>query len=277
MTRKVYFETHPDDLFLSMALSAYDALVLGMEVHVVAMTHGAVSAESIRLDGAVACNWCGYKHNPELEGYTVPTLEEIGQLRLAEARATLNQMCANAGAGSVTYHCADGTDPDEPPMFLDSQGGTPEGDALALARVKYFVDKFTNTFFYTMSYVDKHPTHATCGKALKTLRESNELSTWSGGLTYAQALVNSRFFISRLYWLDPSIVIDGVAQVPGLSWYNAGDRYTANCAALRKNCQRQYQAFNPSLGAFAIGYHQVVNQFLSNFAEGVSIGNKMHA
>jgi LmbE family N-acetylglucosaminyl deacetylase len=276
VTRKVLIEPHPDDNMLSMGLATYDAAVLGYEVHIVAMTNGKITPQSIKLDGSGICNWCNYVHQPALEGYMVPTSDQMAQLRLEEGRNTAIQLAAAAGNGSITYH--DGTMDDDPlPLDADFGYNSPTAVADAQEIIKHYVDKWSNTFFYTMSYKDKHADHAACGQALKNLRESNEVCTWGGGLTYAQALVNSRFFISRLYWNDPTIVLNGVPQVPGLAWYNAGDRYDADCAALRRVGQRIYSAWDPSKGSFGIGFHQVVNQFLNNFGTGVSIGNKMHA
>lgn len=288
MTRIVFFGPHPDDETLSAGLAMVSYLAGGCDVHVVGMSRGAVTAASVKLDGSGVCGYDNYTHNPVGEHYAVPTSDQIGTIRVNEAKSATGAMAtitpsAGVSAGVMTYHEGHPTTGFLPDLYgstgtntIPGLTCTADGVALAQTLIKNYVDNYSNTFFFTMSPTDDHPDHAACGQALRNLKNDNvNICPGSGGLTYAQALVNSRFFVSRLYW-DYSKNPDVAAQ-PDLQWFNAGTRKTDCDNTLRNQVIRCYSAWNPAEGSFGIGYHQVVNQFLANFGPGVSIGNLWHA
>lgn len=272
MTRVFFFEPHPDDATLSAGLALTSYLAGGCDVHVVGMSRGAVTPSSVKLDGSGICGYDGYTHNAAREGYAVPTADEIGTARVREARSALGAMATvspspGAPQGTVTYH-EGGPDGFLPDGFGGTYGQPPTADGIAAAKsvIQWYVENYTNTFFFTMSPTDNHPDHAACGQALRDLKNDE---------THGPALVNARFFVSKLYW-DYDLNPDVAAQ-PGLAWVNAGPRKADCDAVLRNRVIRCFSAWNPAEGSFGIGYHQVVNQFANCFGTSVNIANLWHA
>lgn len=277
MTRIVFFEPHPDDATLQAGLALTSYLAGGCEVHVVGMSRGAVTPASVKLDGSSVCGYDGYTHNPTSEMYTVPTTDQIGAARVAEAKSAAGAMATIAPSpgvsqGTVTYHEGG------PGGFLAEEFGstgttaipgltcTAEGVAAAKTIIQWYIENYTNTFFFAMSPTDNHPDHAACGQALRDLKND---------AIHGPSLVNSRFFVSKLYW-DYAANPD-VASQSGLAWFNAGPRKADCDAVLRNRVIRCFSAWNPNGGSFGIGYHQVVNQFANCFGPNIIIGNLWHA
>ena len=284
MTRIVFFEPHPDDATLSAGLALTTYLAGGADVHVVGMSRGSVTPASIKLDGAAVCGYDGYLHNPSQEQYVVPTQDRIGAARASEGKSAAGAMSTISPSpgvvtpGTMTYHEGiDGVG------YIDdlygSSGGTAisglsctvEGVAAAKTVIQTYVENYTNTFFYAMSPTDDHPDHAACGQALRDLKNDT---------THGPQLVNARFFVSKLYWAGvggvPPYPTDVLAQ-PDLSWFNAGTRKADYDALLRSRVIRCFSAWNPNAGTFAVGYHQVVNQFINCFGPSATIANLWHA
>lgn len=293
MAHYMFFEPHPDDATLSMGLAITTFTAGGGDTHVVGMSKGAVTPASIKLDGGAVCGYDGYTHNPTQEFYTVPTQDQIGDLRVSEGKSAAGAMAMIAPspgvspAGTVTYHEGiDGTG-----YLADLYGSqgtttipglacTQEGVDAAQAVIKWYVDNYSNTYFYAMSPTDDHPDHAACGQALRNLKNDTVNICPSSGLTYAATLANARFFVSKLYWAGPGgspPYPTDVAAQPDLQWFSAGSRKADYDAHLRNHVIRCFSAWDPNGGSFAIGYHQVVNQFLTCFGPTVTIANLWHA
>lgn len=283
MARVFFYSPHPDDEVLSMGLAMIYYIAAGCEVHLVSMNNGGALGVANTLNGVSSCSTPAdhpYTHSPAREGFTPLTVPDVSAARILEARGALGAMAmispTTAGVpGSVTHHIAG-----LPDAYGANGSGsstapvTPEGIAAAKGVIKQFIDDYPNSFHYTMSESDHHPDHSACGYALRELKNDPAYST---------ALVNARFFVSRLYWatsqpngLYPPEVLAAAAGT--LAWFNySGARKAEYDAWLRTQIMAVYKAFNPAAGSYALGYHQVPGQFASCIGPTASIANLWHA
>lgn len=287
MPKVFLFAPHPDDETLSMGLAATARIAAGYEVHLVSMNRGGALGVANTLNGGpaggppAACTLAEhpYIHNPAREGYAPFTVPMIGDARIKEARSSLGAMAMlppTGTPGTIFHH--DANLPDfygNPGSTSSTAPVTPEGIAAAKVVIKQYVDAYPNSFFYTMSQTDNHPDHAACGYALRELKNDDVNIIPGTAVTYHDALVNARFFVSRLYW-DYTANPDVAAQ-HDLKWFDAGPRKAEYDALLKGRVINTYKAWNPASGAYAVGYHQVAGQFLANFGPSVSVGNLWHA
>lgn len=273
---------HPDDELLTMwAYIHY--LASGYDVHIVFLTRGEVTAASLRLDpdpahyaGGVQlpCLGHGYLHNPAKEQFMLPTVEEIGLARLAEG-------IASAGAMAM---CPP-TNPAEPGFLFTHDenlgtaygcGGcassmapyTPEGVALAEAVIRRLNSDYPGSLFWTHSPTDAHPDHAAAGVALRNCKNDPVIGP---------GLVNSRFFVSKLYW-STAAGQPGSRLAEPCAWYpntypnNFSDealnftRRAEYTAWIKAQVIPTYTAWLPTAKAFAIGAkHSTPSQFANCF------------
>lgn len=296
MTRVFFYSPHPDDETLSMGLAMVYYLANGVETHLVSMNSGGAIGVANTLNGATGCSVPvdhPYTHSPEREGYPALSVEDIGNARITEARSVLGAMAMVppfTSRGAVYHHIAG---------LPDEFGGpahnppTVEGVAAAKEVIKSYVDNYPNSFHFTMSDAEAlegmaadggpgHPDHAACGLALRELKQSTDIAPGMGGITYAEALVNARFFVSRLYWAtsQPNLLYPPpLLDVAGgsLSWFNVGTQYATLTNWLRNQVIKPYRAWNPTAGTYGVAWHQVPSQFNSNFGTGASIANLWHA
>lgn len=273
-----FYEPHPDDGVLSKGLALEHFYASGYRVHLVTMNSGGAIGVANTLNGTGPCSIPAdhpYTHSPAREGYAPLTVADVAAARFKESRSALGAiaMLSSVTPGTVTHHAGNLPDGFGSGQTSDSTAPpTPEGIALAKAVIKSYVDAYPGSLHYTMSASDAHPDHAACGHALRELK--NEDST----------LVNSRFFVSRLYWNTGSGYPPAVlAEADGtLQWYGTGSsafaaRKSEYDAWLRTKVIVPYRAWNPAAGAFGIGYHQVPGQFANNFNPGVTVANLWHA
>jgi LmbE family N-acetylglucosaminyl deacetylase len=271
-TEVFIYPPHPDDLELTLILMALWHIACGYPVHVVNMTRGEVTPESIRLGDGRVCYWHGYVHDPVRENFTVPTTEQIGEIRLAEQATSLRALGmfpTNAGTprNTVTQHSAD------LPTGFGGSGGVASAAGIATAQnvIQGYVDQYPDSLHFTMSPTDDHPDHAATGQALRNIIAAN------GGQN--GPLSNSRFGVSRLYW-DYNDNPDVLAQ-PGKQWYGSNNaaflaRKPEMDRFIREVIVPIWTSWCPEKDIISVGYHQVINQFKANFAPGVSIGNLTH-
>lgn len=264
MTAVVLYAPHPDDETLSMGLAMVHYLAAGWDVHLVSMTRGEAGGPIGSFNGNNACNWSNHPwtHNPSQEGYAPITSDSLGAARLLEARSALGAAATVTPNSGVT---ATGT-------VYHHEGGLPDGFgttsptavADAQAVIHNFVAQFPGAHHRTMSPTDDHPDHAACGQALR-----NEQAVNSN-------VGDAMFFVSRLYWGNPigNYPADVAAENPG--WFPTTSRYSEFCAILRNRVAPVFSQWNPAGGSFAIGYHQVAQQFLNNFGPNASIANLWH-
>lgn len=296
--RAFFYSPHPDDETLSMGLAMVQYLSTGVETHLVSMNSGGAIGVANTLNGVTACSVPGdhpYTHAPAREGYAPLTVEDTADARILEARGALGAMAmippTPPSARGAVYHHVAGL----PDGFGGSAHSPPTADGIAQAKtvIKSYIDSYPNSFHYTMSDAEAlvgmasdggpgHPDHAACGVALRQMKQSNDLAPGMGGSTYAQVLVNARFFVSRLYWAisqpdgqypDPLLDVAGGT----LSWFNSGSRYNEYCAWLRNQVVKPYKAWQPAAGTYGLGWHQVPSQFNANFGSSASIANLWHA
>lgn len=295
MGRVFFYSPHPDDETLSMGLAMLHYIAAGYDVHLVSVTTGDAIGVANTLNGkkadgtVISCTSPDhpYIHSPEREGYIPLTTDAIGAARIAEARSTLGAMAMvppviPGTTGTVTHHIAGLHDGFGAPGQTSSTAPvTAEGIAAAKDVIKYYVDTYSNSFHFTMSQTDDHHDHAACGYALRELKDDDTNKVPWADITYADALVNARFFVSRLYWAisqpDGKYPAD-VAAMPGLAWFNYyGSRYQVYVDWLRNQVIKPYRAWDPAAGAYGVGYHQVASQFNNNFGPSANVANLWHA
>lgn len=295
MTRVFFYSPHPDDEVLSMGLAMLHYIANGCDVHLVSMTNGDAIGIANTLNGSangtpIVCTNATdhpYIHNPAREGYPPFTQEMVGQARALEARSAFGAMAmvplvAGATAGTVTHHVEALHDGFGAPGAASSTAPvTTDGINAAYDVIKRYVDNYPNSFHFTMSQTDDHHDHAACGFALRELMDDTTNKVPWGDITYHDALINARFFVSRLYWAisqpDGKYPAD-VASMPGLAWFNYyGSNYSRYCDWMRNQVIKTYRAWDPAAGAYAVGYHSVISQFNNNFGSGVSVANLWHA
>lgn len=226
------------------------------------------------------CPVHGYTHDPDLEFYSgapVLELDEIRDSRLKESVSALGAIAtipAVGTPGEVRYETAG---------LPDSFGSMPDAVDQAEAIMRDVCARYPNSFLYTMSESDAHPDHAACGKALKRMRASADLGP---------ALVNSRYFVSKLYWKEnnngvyPPAVLAAAANGPGtppastLAWYNSAQclagTYAELCGHMRNRVIKPFGAWSPADGVYGVGRHSVNDQFEDCFGVNEAIQCLMH-
>lgn len=289
---RIYFVPHCDDFELQMALHGADMRARGENILVVFMNLSGNTGARAKLNGVNStpafsgCSYHGYTHNPDLEFYAgapVLELEEIREARLREAVSALGGLATiptlpGVTPGEVRYESAG---------LPDSFGSMPDGVDQAEAIMRDVYTRYPNSFLYTMSKSDAHDDHRACGLSLERMRASADLGP---------ALVNSRYFVSKLYWKEnqangdypPAVYAAsriGNTNTYSLEWYNSADvqknlsnvsRYDELCNIIRKRMITPYAAWSPADGVYAIGRHSVNDQFENCFGTGVLIQNLMH-
>ena len=293
--RLIVLPAHPDDEILTMWPYIH-YLASGYDTHIVFLTRGEVTAASLRLDpdpshysGGVqpVCQWTdhAYKHNPTQELYPLPTVEEIGLARLHEGMSAAGAMAMipptnPAEPGYIfthdenlgtAYGCSGCGSSVAPP----TAGGIAAADEV----IRRYIEEYPNSIFWTHSPTDAHPDHAAAGIALRNLKGTPHLAT-SDPLyippdpTYGPALVNARFFVSKLYWSTPTGQV-GCRLGEPCAWYP--NNYPDNTAVLARRAEytawiktkvlKAYTCWDPVSGSFAIGGgHSTPSQFANCFA-----------
>lgn len=274
MGRVFMYSPHPDDETLSMGLAMLHYIANGYDVHLVSMTSGGALGIANTLNGTGPCTSPAdhpYTHSAAREGYATHTVETVAAGRIAEARSALGTMAmvppvAGVTPGTVTHHAVGLLDGfGAPGQGSSTAPVTPEGIAAAKTVIKQFVDDYPNSFHYTMSQTDDHHDHAACGFALRQLKDDTTNKVPWADITYAQALGNARFFVSKLYWENDYAKGADVKTMPGLAWFNYyGANYDRYCDWMLKVI-KAYRAWNPAGGSYAMGYHSVASQFANCF------------
>lgn len=290
VAQRVVISPHIDDDTITMALPLTNWAGRGDNIHVAFMNRGGTATVRPYINGTSGCNCHPWKHNPVREGYEpLLTTEQVGEARLLEAKSMMSALSTvptltGVPQGNLTW--SEGG-------LVDNFGGTTlppleSGIDAAEQAIRLLVERFPNAFFYTMSEGDASPDHRACGIALRRLMNSDDIVPGTTK-TYAQLLVNARFFVSRLYWPAsnggsyPQAVLDaaGVDEngVSRLAWYNSatvGSRFDEYCGYIRTRLVPAYTSWLPAQGVFGIGNHSVHAQFASNFGTGVSIATVWH-
>lgn len=307
--RLIVIPAHPDDETLTMwALGHYAAC--GYETHVVFATRGDVTPASLRLDpdpahytppGQPVCQWAdhNYHHDPAAEGFTLPTQEEIGLARLHEGMSAVGAWSTIAPVsgfetGEIITHdenlggqygcdfCGSSTAP-------ATETAIAKADALLLS----YIEQYPGSIFWTHSPTDPHPDHRALGVALRRRKGTPHLLPSAPNYiapdpVYGAALLNAKFFVSRLWW-DVPLGSLGSRMGEQCAWYpnaypnNFSDaalnftRRAEYAAHLRTKVLKAYTAWNPVGGSFAIGGgHSTPSQFANNYGPGVTLAALWH-
>jgi LmbE family N-acetylglucosaminyl deacetylase len=220
--RLVVVFAHPDDAEYTMwPYGHYGAS--GYDVEYVAATRGEVTATSLRLDGGVGGAMpCldpqhPYVHNHVQEQFELPTVEQIGLARLAEcysAAGAFGMVAPTIPTDPGFIHCHEknlGTAYGSSGSGSSTAPTTQEGVDKAEVVFRDLIEEFPNSIFWTHSPTDRHPDHAALGKALRKLKGTPIYNgagvpfTYTGGdPILSPLLVNSFFWVSKLYWSVPA-------------------------------------------------------------------------
>lgn len=289
MKRLIVLVPHPDDEVLSM-WPAMHYLASGYDVHFVYITRGDVTAASLKLDGSGVCASHGYTHNPAMEGYAVPTQEQIGLSRLHEGMSAVGAMwriprTITGDVGDVFTH-----DKNLGSQFGSGFAGSstapvvPEAVDAVEQIIRDLIAEFPSSLFWSMSPTDDHCDHAAIGQALRRLKgtpvyQGSGVFTYTGGdPILGPLLAGSRFWASKLYWgtatspRPADLLAEKCAWWPNSYPGNVSDaslnftRRSEYTAWLRDEVVPMYTAWQPAQGAFGIGgLHSTPSQFANCF------------
>jgi LmbE family N-acetylglucosaminyl deacetylase len=230
-----FYSPHPDDETLSFGVMAAELVANGYEVNFVLLSQG-VTTKAIDIVNGNADSFLngakGFKgrHKVTTEGYVAITPAEVGAARVNEFRAAAGLL----GADPSRVHVAntfDGID-----YSLENISKT----------IAAHVAAHPHALHITMSTIDSHPQHRIAGEALRQIAVDSNVktayvvsrTTWKKFLTrYAQ----SNTGLPTPNWIKPSSAVSDVAV----------------------NATLPYSAWNPIVGAYAIGYTSVSGQFES--------------
>jgi LmbE family N-acetylglucosaminyl deacetylase len=283
---RIYFAPHCDDEQLTMGFHMADMRKRGENILVVFMNLSGNTGARAKLNGVNStppysgCPVHGYTHNPDIEFYDgapVLELDEIRDSRLKESVSALGAIAtiptiSGVTPGAVAYETAG---------LPDSFGNLPDAADMAEAIMRDVYTRYPNSFLYTTSEGDAHPDHAACGRALKAMRASADLGP---------ELINSRFFVSKLYWKEnnnnaypPAILAASTppgSTVSTLAWYNSAScvagTYTELSNIMRNRVIKPFSAWSPADGVYGVGGHSVPDQWADCFGTGVNIQCLMH-
>ena len=230
----VFYAPHPDDELLSFGVIASEYIALGYEVIYVLLTSGSTSVAIKLINGELPSPGNGtrfvYKgtHNPATAGYAPLSLADVGRARVAEFKSSAGEM-------SVT--------PDHIYTFdLLKENELPVNDVLSVMRD--MAARYPQAIHWTMSTIDIHPHHRAAGEALRLLAAESSIQT---GYTISRTTWNAlssqmekpAISLPMTYFFKPSI--DRMQRV--------------------RNAALPYNAWNPQVGSYAIGYSSVPRQF----------------
>lgn len=268
---------HADDELLSFGYGLTYYARAGFNIHALLMSRGPVTAASLKLDGSAPCNWHPYTHEPQFEGYDLPTLDDIGAARWNEFKASVYAMTriapAQAGVTGEAYFYEGGLGTNYGCNGCGSSTAPVTRQAVDAARAvlePWVLSLPPNTHIRTMSPTDDHPDHAAVGIAAYEMSQDPAWSSRMGDLMFA---------VSRLYW-GPPRPADVLAEP--CSWFPAdtglgpnNSIYNAIVAHLRTVVVPSYGAWCPP-GSWAVGQHSTASQFNSNFGPSASVSNLWH-
>jgi LmbE family N-acetylglucosaminyl deacetylase len=170
----VFFVPHQDDETLSMSVDILRHIAAGRDTHVVLMTDGGNTGARWAINGynsdtntPVSSSWWGSRHDPNIEGYSPLTWNDVYNARDNEFRSAV-------GALGV------------PPSNVHLIRTTNRTVAGFKAEMQNIIAQFpSGTDYKTMSPIDTHAEHRVIAQALWELWNDGEVS-------------GVRFWLSRL-------------------------------------------------------------------------------
>lgn len=217
----IFYVPHADDESLSMGLDVANHLAAGRHVLLVLMTRGCSDYALGQINGQD--DTYGYVHDPARESYHLGralTKAELGQARINEFIAAAGQL--NRSTGRLRVRGAD---------FPD---GTLTQAQAQQVMLDIDADLGGAGSHKAMTWTDPAPDHANCGKALRALKASGDIT-------------DARYYVSNTYLQQ--------ARDAGMNPL-AVAAPAASVAAVRA-ALRCYDAWNPAVGAYAFGRHSV--------------------
>ena len=271
---------HADDETLSAGYGLTWYARAGFNVHALLMSRGPVTAGSLKLDGSQPCGFHGYTHEPQQEGYELPTADDIGAARWAEFKAAVYAMTriapATAGVtgGTFFYEGGLGTNYGCGGCASSTAPVTRTAVNQARAVLEPWVDSLPpNTHIRTMSPTDDHTDHAAVGIAAYEM--------WSDP-AWNDKMGDLMFFVSRLYWGSATsprpVDVNGepCTWFPNDTGFGPNNSvYNAIVDHLRTVVAPSYGQWSPP-GAWGVGKHSTLNQFNANFGPSASVSNLWH-
>jgi LmbE family N-acetylglucosaminyl deacetylase len=224
----IFVVPHPDDETLGAGATIADYVAAGAEVHVLLLTRGTMSAVLDQLNGTTETGswWGGVTHDPALEGYRPLTRTKLGDARYSEFVSALGAL----GVGPDRIHEAS----------FQSQALTVNDVKAAIRKVSTKVS--AEVGLWAPSYVvDNHTDHVASGNAVRELCVEDPAT-----------FQDPYYYVLPAYWTDSRL------SATGHMWDLPGNVITS--ARVRNAC-KAYSAWQPTSGAFAIGYHSVASMF----------------
>jgi len=226
----LFVAAHPDDETLAMGVAIAEHVAAGQDVHILWLTDGEASSALAALNGAATSAWWPVRHDPTGEGYLPLTAATMSAARVREASTAV--ACLSAGmAGSLTVHRA----------HLPDGGVTAGAASAAILTVADTIAPNSPVRLKTHTWrsdLDGHPDHLAAGQAVLALGAADPV----------------RFGDRRYYLLPRSTVPAGITT----------DSPTD--AAIRNrvlNGLRSYEAWQPAVGAYAVGGHSVGTTYIA--------------
>ena len=230
----VFYSPHPDDELLSFGVIASEYIALGYEVIYVLLTSGSTSVAIKLINGELASPGNGtrfvYKgvHNPAIAGYAPLTLEDVGRARVAEFKSSAGEM--NVRPNQIfTYD-----------LLKDSELRVEDVAAV----MHEMVERYPQAIHWSMSTIDNHPHHRVAGEALRVVSEGTQLL--------------KAFTISRTTWAALYSKLERPASSLPITYFF---KPTTDRMQRVRNAALPYNAWNPQVGSYAIGYSSVPRQF----------------
>lgn len=230
----VFYSPHPDDELLSFGVIASEYIALGYEVIYVLLTSGSTSVAIKLINGELASPGNGtrfvYKgmHNPVIAGYAPLTLEDVGRARVAEFKSSAGEM----SVGPSQIHAFD----------LLKESELRVNDVAAV--MQEMIHRYPQAIHWSMSTIDNHPHHRVAGEALRVITDGTQTL--------------KAFTISRTTWSALYAKLERpTTSLPATYFFKP----TTDRMQRVRNAALPYNAWNPQVGSYAIGYSSVPRQF----------------
>jgi len=224
----IFYSPHADDSLLSMSVDILNHIDAGKDVYVVLMTLGGSEAMRDVLNG----NKVGFgepQHDVFAEMYHKPHLnvDDIKAIRR-------NEFISEVGQYKLYAQRTTGV------SVKGEIWGLNEGlsQQSAYDIMKEYARVYPGSSHKTMSYTDRAPDHANCGKALQQLKTEGAIS-------------DARFYVHREYRYDAGVL----AKRPWPVYATESQKPWIDRAA------RAYKAWNPAGGSYSYGYISVKDSF----------------
>jgi LmbE family N-acetylglucosaminyl deacetylase len=236
----IFVSPHCDDETLGFSVMLRRHVTAGRDVHVLLLTNRTITHAQQMLNGTLLSTWWGVLHDPAVEGYAPLDQAAMDAARQREQRTALR--CQ--GITPERIHRADLPEGfGGPPGSQPSQAAVDQAKAAVVALADTLPTGQGQPGLWAPSYlVDDHPDHLAAGKAVVQL-----------GRVDPVRYPDRRYVVLPQYWSDARL-----QRVPGRSWGVPAD---ADERRRTVNAIRAYGAWQPEVGAMAVGWHSVPSVF----------------